>query len=176
MAQSVLNNLVLVINSCYMPVNVVTVKRALPLVLGGKAVVEAPGAETVQTSKASFPVPSVIRRITYRHVPRMTRSVSRKNILLRDRFTCQYCGQVFVTSRLTLDHVVPSSKGGANSWENLVTACKPCNTRKADRTPQEAGMRLLHKPAAIGIHAKHRLVMEQNGSKGLEGWDRYLFC
>lgn len=173
---SPLNNLVLVLNACFEPCNVVTVKRALTLVLGGKAVVESPGKETVQTAHATFPVPSVIRLIVYRRIPRMTRSVSRKNILLRDRFTCQYCGAVFVTSKLTLDHVVPRSKGGGNSWENLVTSCKPCNALKADRTPQEAGMRLLHKPAAIGIHAKHRLVMEQNGGKGLEGWDRYLFC
>jgi 5-methylcytosine-specific restriction endonuclease McrA len=173
---SPLNNLTLVLNTAFEPCNVISVKRAMTLVMGGKAVVEAPSDQIIHTSTATFPAPSVIRLMVYRRIPRMSRSVSRKNILLRDRFTCQYCGVMNIGAKLTLDHVQPSSRGGGNTWTNLVTACKACNHKKADRTPTEAGMRLLHKPAAIGIHAKHRLVMEQNGGKGLEAWDQYLFC
>jgi 5-methylcytosine-specific restriction endonuclease McrA len=72
---------------------------------------------------------------------------------------------------LTLDHVIPQSRGGANTWENLVAGCKPCNNRKGDRTPAEAGMALAHKPAPIGIHAKHRLI----AGTAEPSWDRYMF-
>jgi 5-methylcytosine-specific restriction endonuclease McrA len=114
----------------------------------------------------------VVRLLIYRRVPRQNRAVSRRSIMLRDRHTCQYCRRAFEARKLTLDHVVPRSRGGAGTWENLVACCHPCNNRKADRTPAEAGMMLERKPAQIGIHAKYRLTI------GAEepAWDAYLFC
>ena len=173
---SALDNLVLVINAAFEPVDVINAKRALTLVFSGKALVEALGEDVIHTPRIAVPVPSVIRLVVYRRIPRVSKKHTRKNILLRDRFRCQYCSEVQPSAKLTLDHVQPKSRGGKDSWENLVACCKACNTKKDDRTPGEAGMRLLHKPAAIGIHAKHRLVMEQNGGKEMEQWDRYLFC
>ena len=167
-----LQRLTLVLNASYEPINVITAKRALTLVMGGKAYVEVPSAHFIHTAKMAVQVPSVIRLLVYRRMPRQNRAVSRKSIFLRDRYSCQYCHAVLMPKQLTLDHVNPRSRGGGNTWENMVSCCYPCNNRKADRTPQEAGMPLAHKPAQIGIHAKHRLMV---GSAEPD-WDRYLFC
>jgi 5-methylcytosine-specific restriction endonuclease McrA len=109
--------------------------------------------------------------VRYRLVPRQNHSVSRKGILLRDGFTCQYCRTKLVPAELTLDHVLPRSRGGGSVWENLVASCYPCNNRKGDRTPQEAGMPLVRPPRQLGIHAKHRLLASDSQS-----WEKYLFC
>ncbi len=168
-----LHRLVLVLNAAYEPANVVTAKRALTLVCGGKALVEVPSPHFIRTSKLAVQVPSVIRLLVYRRVPRQNRAVSRKSLFLRDRFTCQYCHGAFIPKQLTLDHVIPRSRGGANTWQNLVACCFPCNNRKGDRTPDEAGMPLSHKPAQIGIHAKHRLMMDTAADPA---WEQFLFC
>lgn len=165
-----LNRLVLVINASYEPVNICSARRALTLVFGGKAIVEEVSAHVVRTSKISIPLPSVIRLAKYRKMPRQNRSVSRKGIILRDSSTCQYCQAKLPAQGLTLDHVTPRSKGGASTWENLVASCKPCNNRKSDRTPVEAGMLLARPPRQIGIHAKHKLMQGDN-----DVWDRYMF-
>lgn len=167
-----LQRLTLVLNASFEAINVVSGRRAIEMVMGGKAIVEKPSEHFIRSARLSIPVPSVIRLLVYRRVPRGNRSVSRKTILLRDRFTCQYCMRPFISKMLTLDHVVPRSRGGANSWENLVAACTPCNNRKSARTPAEAGMTLAHKPAPIGIHAKHRLLA---GAETGSDWDEYLF-
>ena len=125
----------------------------------------------IRTVLGGIPVPSVVRLLVYRKMPRLNRSVSRKSIMLRDRYTCQYCNRSLAPKLLTLDHVVPRSRGGAGTWENLVASCYVCNNRKADRTPVEAGMPLIRKPAPIGIHAKHRLMIGDESA-----WDKYLFC
>jgi 5-methylcytosine-specific restriction endonuclease McrA len=168
-----LSRLVLVINAAYEATNVISAKRALTLICKGAAVVEEISDHSIRTSRLTIPVPSIIRLLVYRKVPRQNRAVSRKSILLRDRMTCQYCGAVHQPRGLTLDHVVPKSRGGQNTWGNLVSACYPCNNRKASRTPEEAGMPLLHKPAQIGIHARHRLLV---GTAADPAWDQYLFC
>ena len=108
----------------------------------------------------------------YRRMPRQNRAVSRKSIMLRDRYRCQYCQRPFETKQLTLDHVVPRSRGGGSTWENLVACCHACNNRKADRTPAEAGMTLSRRPSQIGIHARHRLM----AGAAEPAWDKYLFC
>ena len=82
-------------------------------------------------------MPSVIRLLEYRRIPHQTRALSRKNILLRDRNTCQYCQKVLIASELTLDHVIPRSRGGASSWENLVACCRDCNRRKGSQMLHE---------------------------------------
>jgi 5-methylcytosine-specific restriction endonuclease McrA len=104
-------------------------------------------------------------------VPRQNRSVSRKGIILRDGSACQYCGSVLAGKELTMDHVVPRSRGGFSTWENLVSCCFPCNNRKGNRTPPEAGMPLAKPPHQIGIHARHRLMVGD-----AQVWDKYLFC
>ncbi len=118
-------------------------------------------------------VPSVIRLLAYRHIPQQSRALSRKNILLRDRNTCQFCGRVFPSSELTLDHVVPRSRGGRSSWENLVACCYRCNNSKGDRTPEEAGFKLARRPRPFTLHTSRQL-MRMIGHRD-ERWRKYLF-
>jgi 5-methylcytosine-specific restriction endonuclease McrA len=92
----------------------------------------------------TIPLPSVIRLAGHVKRPQAQRRLTRREVFLRDRLACQYCGKI--TRQLTVDHVVPRYRGGENTWKNVVSACIPCNHRKAGRTPEEAGMRLLHEP------------------------------
>ena len=167
-----LNRLCLVINASYEAINVTTARRALTLVFKGAAVVEEVSGHVVRTSKINVPVPAVIRLMKYRRVPRQNKSVSRKGILLRDGSSCQYCGSFLPSGKLTLDHVIPRSRHGSSTWENLVACCFSCNNKKGDRTPQEAGMMLTKQPKQISIHAKHKLLA---GSLAYS-WDKYLFA
>ena len=121
-------------------------RRALILVLKGVAKTEEEQGAMLHAALMRIPMHSVIRLLEYRRIPHQTRALSRKNILLRDRNSCQYCGIVLPAGELTLDHVLPRSRGGADSWENLVTACRLCNLRKGWKTPEEAMMRLLRVP------------------------------
>ena len=105
-----------------------------------------------------MPMPSVIRLIEYIHIPFERKSLSRKNILLRDHNTCQYCGRIFPPQDLTLDHIAPRSRGGDSAWENLVTCCRSCNNRKGDRSPEAAGMRLLKRPQAYNLHVNRQII------------------
>jgi len=108
---------VLVLNATYEPINVTAVRRAMVLMLKGVAQAEELHSAEVHSAAHSHRVPSVIRLIAYRHIPQQSRALSRKNILLRDRNTCQFCGRVFPSSELTLDHVVPRSRGGRSTWK-----------------------------------------------------------
>src|ERR1700745_1664531 len=121
---------VLVLNATFEPINVTAVRRALVLMLKGVAQAEETNHAEVHSTSKAIQVPSVIRLLTYRHIPQQSRALSRKNILLRDRNTCQFCGSAFPSSELTLDHVVPRSRGGRSSWENLVACCYFCNNNK----------------------------------------------
>src|SRR6202041_1534262 len=143
---SVMQAPVLVLNATFEPINVTAVRRALVLMLKGVAQAEESNASVVHSSSRSVSVPSVIRLLTYRHIPQQSRALSRKNILLRDRNTCQFCARALPASELTLDHVMPRSRGGHSSWENLVACCYECNNRKGDRTPEEAGLKLARRP------------------------------
>ena len=131
---------VLVLNQNYQPLNVCTVRRAVVLLNVGKAELLENGRGEVHTPVAAFPIPSVIRLMYLIRRPLLQRRLSRREVFLRDNFTCLYCGRE--TRQLTLDHVVPRYRGGAHTWENVVSACISCNHRKAGRTPQEAGMLL----------------------------------
>jgi 5-methylcytosine-specific restriction endonuclease McrA len=165
-----INRLVLVLNASYEPIHICTARRAITMVMKGAAVVEECSAYAIRTSKINVPVPSVVRLRVYRRMPRPNRAVSRKGIILRDGSACQYCGARLPAKDLTLDHVIPRSRAGGSTWENLVACCLPCNNRKGNRTPQEAGMRLVRTPRAIGIHARHRLMAGDDTV-----WDKYLF-
>src|ERR1700736_6109969 len=128
---------VLVLNATYEPINVTAVRRAMVLMLKGVAQAEELHNSEVHSAAHAHRVPSVIRLLAYRHIPQQSRALSRKNILLRDRNTCQFCGRVFASSELTLDHVVPRSRGGRSSWYNLVACCSRCNNSNGHRTPEE---------------------------------------
>lgn len=149
---SPLSRSVLILNGQYEPLTVCQARRALILLVLGRAeMVEASG-HIVRSPVTVFPVPSVIR------VPRAVRPhrrslpLTKKNVLRRDGHRCQYCGST--QGKMTADHVVPRSRGGAESWRNLVCACAACNRRKGNRTPQQAGMELLRAPSTpLGLGA-----------------------
>jgi 5-methylcytosine-specific restriction endonuclease McrA len=170
---SVMQAPVLVLNATFEPINVTAVRRALVLMLKGVAQAEETQANEVHSTSRAVQVPSVIRLLTYRHIPQQSRALSRKNILLRDRNTCQFCGRALPASELTLDHVMPRSRGGHSSWENLVACCYQCNNRKGDRTPEEAGLQLARRPRPFTLHTSRQL-MRLIGHQD-EKWRKYLF-
>ena len=139
-----LNSNVLVLNQNYEPLNICQAKRALVLMLEGKAELLENGLGEIRTVYSVFPLPSVIRLGHQVKRPRPQHKLTRLQVFLRDKFVCQYCGKE--SHSLTLDHVIPRSRGGEHTWQNIVSACIPCNHRKAGRTPSEAGMKLLHLP------------------------------
>ena len=135
---------VLVLNQNYQPLNVCNARRALVLLGLGKAELMENGRGGIRTVSRTFPVPSVIRLFYMVKRPLMERRLSRRAVFYRDDYTCQYCGNR--SKALTLDHVIPRSRSGPHSWENVVSACIPCNHRKAGATPREASMRLMRLP------------------------------
>ncbi len=171
--RSALHIPVLVLNASYEPIHVCIARRALVLMIKGVASAEELSTHHVHSPSQAIRVPSVIRLLEYRRIPRQTRSLSRKNILIRDRYTCQYCKHVFSATDLTLDHVVPRSRGGNSSWENLVTSCRKCNNRKGSRLPEEANMALVKRPRPFNLHTS-RSLMRQLGNHQ-EAWRKYLF-
>jgi 5-methylcytosine-specific restriction endonuclease McrA len=136
---------VLVLNATYEPVNVCTVRRAVVLLLKEKAEVIERAAWELHSATASMTRPVVIRLVSYVRIPRDThrRKITRRAVFARDDWTCQYCG---ARSQLTVDHVIPRSKGGGSTWDNIVASCAPCNRRKADSLPRQAGMQLARPP------------------------------
>jgi len=140
---------VLVLNASYEPLNVCSVRRAVVLILKEKAELLEQGDRKLHSETMTLPNPVVIRLVSYVRVPRDSRSrrITRRAVFARDSWTCQYCG---TTSHLTVDHVIPRSRGGASDWENIVTSCAPCNRRKGNRTPVETGMHPRLKPRAPG--------------------------
>ncbi len=164
---------VLVLNASYEPINVCAARRAMVLVLKGVASAEELSLNDVHTARYTLKMPSVIRLLEYRRIPHQTRALSRKNILMRDRYTCQYCHRTLNSNELTLDHVVPRSRAGESSWENLVACCNPCNNRKGSRTPEEAGMRLAKAPRPFSLHTSRHLMRLLGKSD--DNWRKYLF-
>lgn len=136
---------VLVLNQSYEPLNICRVRRAVVLIYQNKAELVENGMGVIHAISGDVPVPTVIRLASMvRRPPRTVRRLTRMEIFKRDNYTCQYCGKE--TRHLTLDHVMPRFRKGPHTWENIVSACMPCNRHKAGRTPQEAGMRLKHEP------------------------------
>ena len=136
---------VLVLNYSYEPLNICRVRRAVVLLYRGKAEMLENGTGFIHSASHIFPVPSVIRLAYMIKRPRPERKLARFEVFNRDRYTCQYCGKE--TQQLTLDHIIPRYRGGEHTWENVVSACIPCNRRKAGRTPKEAGMKLIRFPS-----------------------------
>ena len=161
---------VLVLNASYEAINVCTVRRAAVLVLKERAEILERADWSLHAETFQMPRPTVIRLNTYVRVPRdaHSRKITRRAIFARDKWTCQYCGTGH--SHLTVDHVIPRSKGGTSSWDNIVTCCAPCNRRKGDRLPKHAGMHPRVKPAppsaTIFVHVAVPKVPEV--------WQQYL--
>jgi 5-methylcytosine-specific restriction endonuclease McrA len=161
---------VLVLNASFEPINVCTVRRAAVLILKERAEVLEHADWALHAESLTLPRPVVIRLVTYVKIPRDAhrRKITRRAVFARDRWTCQYCGHE--RGNLTVDHVIPRSKGGGSGWENIVTCCAPCNRRKGDRLPKQANMTPTHPPrapnATIFIHVATPTIPP--------AWERYL--
>lgn len=163
---------VLVLNATYEPLSVVSVKRAVVLLLKEKA-------ELVETAKAmlraenfSIPRPLVIRLVYYVKIPRrVTLPVTRRGVLTRDQYTCQYCSATPPRKDLTMDHVLPRSRGGKTTWENVTTACQRCNGRKGNRTPAEANMKLLSEPK----RPRYIAIAALGNTEARQVWGKYMW-
>jgi 5-methylcytosine-specific restriction endonuclease McrA len=162
-----LNQHVLVLNRLWQAVNICSVKRALTLLFEGRAQVvfdlggtlrtfsfnewhdfsqRKPHDESIHTISFRIRVPKVILLAVFDRLPKKEVKFTRHNVFERDQNTCQYCGRRFERKDLNLDHIIPRDRGGPTTWENIVCSCVPCNTRKANRTPTEAGIKLIRKP------------------------------
>ena len=132
---------VLVLNASYEPLNICNWKRAVVLIFKGKAEQVEHNGKVIY---ANFNIPTVIRLRKYIKIPYKEIPLTRKNLMYRDHFSCQYCA--CKTTALTIDHVIPRSRGGFDNWENVVASCQRCNVKKGNRTPREANMHLLKHP------------------------------
>ena len=157
-----LDSPVLVLNQLYQPVRITRARRALMLLYVGAAkaldreeiydfetwsrLVPVNCADWIGTTSGRLRIPRLLLLLRYSRVPGTTLRLSRRNVYLRDDYTCQYCGLRLASQELNLDHVTPRAHGGSASWENLVTSCRRCNFDKGSATPQDAGMRLRRRP------------------------------
>jgi 5-methylcytosine-specific restriction endonuclease McrA len=160
---------VLVLNATFEPINVCTVRRAVVLLLKEKAEVIEQADRELHSERMTMSRPAVIRLVSYVRVPRDVhrRKITRRAVFARDGWACQYCGS---RSSLTVDHVVPRSKGGGSTWDNIVASCAPCNRRKGDQLPKQVGMHLVRPPRVPGpqvfIHVASPTIPEN--------WKQYL--
>jgi 5-methylcytosine-specific restriction endonuclease McrA len=169
-SNGILSGRVLILNQSYEPLSVCSAKKALILLFLTKAeLVEYVENKVVRSVNHTYHFPSVIRLSHYLHIPFRKIELSRKNILRRDGMRCQYCGQK--TKELTLDHIMPKSRDGLDSWLNLTAACKKCNNKKGNRTPEEAKMPLLSLP----MRPHHIMTLTQFMVNIDEKWKPFLF-
>lgn len=160
---------VFVLNFSYEPLSVVSLQRAVRLLFARKAEIVSRRDRTIASPSYEMALPSIIRMLYYIKRPRARVGLTKKNVLLRDDHVCQYCG--IRGAEMNVDHVIPKSRGGPSSFENLVCSCVPCNSRKRDRTPAEAGMHLRRKPYEpryIPWITVKRNTLESE-------WSKYLF-
>jgi 5-methylcytosine-specific restriction endonuclease McrA len=161
---------VLVLNQNYEAMSICNVQRAVILLYLGKAeLVASKNSKKIRSVSREVPFPTIVRLMIYIRVPYKKIVLSRKNILRRDGYKCQYCGRGDVT--LTIDHIVPKSKGGDDTWENLVAACVNCNNKKGDHTPEESKMALHKKPTK----PSHITFMKHFVGKIDDEWKPYLY-
>lgn len=164
---------VLVLNYTYEPLHFTNAKRAITLVLTGKAESVEPSPRIVRSPSMSVAIPAVIRLGVYIRKPFLDRvAFNKKNILRRDAHTCQYCGRR--GERLTVDHVVPRSRGGETTWTNVVAACLRCNLRKGNRTLEDGGMRLIREPTHPRFLFSISLQRHPHAHSFLDSWRKYL--
>jgi 5-methylcytosine-specific restriction endonuclease McrA len=160
---------VLLLNANYEPIHVCNTKRAIGLLMMDKAEIILNGRGVIRTPSSAFLRPSIIRLSYMVHRPRPRVKLSKKEILRRDNYICQYCGQR--SSHMTIDHVMPRRLGGTHGWDNLVAACPACNHRKGGRTLAEVHMKLLHQPHEPQATARYLYgrYLEHN-----QGWDSFI--
>lgn len=165
-----LESAVLLLNQNFVPLTTTSARRAIIMVLTGKAEIVEETGDLVRSVSRTFAIPSIIRLLMYvRFAHRWNIQISRQNVLRRDRRTCQYCGKK--EGAMTVDHVVPRSAGGRDTWENLVCACSPCNNRKGDRTLEMAGMTLNMSPKKPSV----RSFLFLSRGPVRNNWRTYLF-
>lgn len=165
-------NQVLVLNATFEPINICNVRRAIVLISKGIAYSEEITRSLYRSPSVQIPVPAVIRLTRYVRLALDKKTFSKRHIFIRDFYTCQYCNVRIEPSKLTLDHVLPQSRGGKSIWENLVTCCRSCNGKKGDRTPAEAGMPLNHRPKPSRVLYLHMLRVR---AKDNVMWQKYLY-
>jgi len=164
-----LNGNVLILNQDYQPLSVVNVKKSLLLLFLNKAEMLHDNPRLrIKTVNSEYQYPLVIRLRYYARIPFKNIVLSRKNIIKRDGNSCQYCNS---TVDLTIDHIIPRSRGGKDTWENLVTACNSCNHRKGNRTPKEANMKLRRKP----YKPNHIIFLREYVESVDDSWKPYLY-
>jgi 5-methylcytosine-specific restriction endonuclease McrA len=164
-----INNPVLVLNQSYEPLNICQARRALALILEGKAEMLEDGLGYFHSSHAAYSIPSVIKLEYIVRRPRPERKLTRQGVFYRDGFICQYCGR---ETMLTIDHVIPRFQGGKHTWENVVAACVSCNRRKAGRTPEQANMKLKKLP--VKPRNTGTFVIAQRYAGNISRWQKYL--
>jgi 5-methylcytosine-specific restriction endonuclease McrA len=160
---------VLLLNVNYEPLHVCNTRRAISLIISGKAEIIMNGRGTIRSATAEFDMPSVIKLGYMVRRPRVGISLNKREILRRDEYTCQYCG--YQARVLTIDHVVPRRLGGRHIWTNVVAACPPCNRRKGGKTPERANMMLRRQPAEPRPSAFYRFGthLESHGE-----WEQFI--
>ncbi len=161
---------VLVLNASYEPLNITTWRRAMVMMIKGKA--ESIEEDSTHKVHHDILLPTVIRLRKFVQVPFRELPITRRNILQRDNHYCQYCGHK--NEDLSIDHVIPRSRGGAHSWDNVITACVPCNVTKGNRTPDEANMPLKRKPHRPISNLSFEVTRQVNSGVHTE-WGKYLF-
>lgn len=176
---SILQSRVLLLNgSTWEPLSIITVPRAINLLLASKAIVVEQSEKVLNTVNSKYPVPSVIALKRYINVPRRSAHWSRKGVMVRDEYTCIYCGvksgtmskgKVLGKSDFSVDHILPRSRGGRDNWTNTACSCAVCNHRKGNRLPHEAGMKMLWEPKT----PRTSYLVIAVGS-GPEAWKRYI--
>ncbi len=192
-----LDSRVLVLNKLYVAVRIVTARRAFAMLCREMAEIihvedgryttydfttwtqvsefrrayERDQHDWVRTVRYEIAVPRIIRLLSYDRLPRHQVKLNRRNLFARDRNRCQYCNHLFPTSELTLDHVIPRSQGGKDSWENLVCACVPCNARKGGRTPAQANMKLVRTPIKP---KRNPMISIRLGNEKYQSWKAFL--
>jgi 5-methylcytosine-specific restriction endonuclease McrA len=170
MNTALINRNVLLLNQNYEPLSVCSARRAIVLLFQGKAeMIETADGLKIRTVTNSYSLPSVVRLWQYRRVPYKRIMLTRKNIITRDNHRCQYCGST--KGSMTVDHVIPRTRHGTEAWENMVCACVKCNNKKGDRTPHEAGMKLLKRPK----RPSHIMFIQRYIGNADQRWRQYLF-
>lgn len=165
-----LNYNALLLDSGYLPIQVLDWKKAMTLYFTGRAeVVELHENIHVQSTHKKFPLPKVLRLVeSFKAITRV--KFNRYNVFLRDKFQCQYCEIKFTQNELSLDHVLPRSRGGKSDWSNIVTSCNPCNNKKADKTPKEARMNLKRAPYEPSWNPFYSLRLSKKDMQAFGHW------
>lgn len=164
---------VLLLNASEEPIAVIPWQKAVVLLCRERAKVPFAFDDgyDIQTSQGIYRVPSAIVLNEYRFIPNRKLPCTRKNVFKRDKWSCQYCQKKVDMSSATIDHVLPSSRGGKDTWKNMVTACKPCNSKKSARTPQESGMSLQRDPHEP---RSHQVIFHSMSDNDRAKWTRWL--